>query len=141
MCVWEDSKVRQFRKFAQLHKTHHPTKKTSKETVIYLSGWMLEDGVSSLLQKGLNYAVTPRTVPIEDILAGVEKAVQSLPVEMAEEAKQEIVRIIKNSSRTRGSITRAEREALRTLKNDNDLAILPSDKGNATVIFNTVDYK
>jgi len=29
----------------------------------------------------------PRSVPIEDILAGVEKAVQSLPVEMAEEAR------------------------------------------------------
>jgi len=37
--------------------------------------------------------VTPRTLPIEDILAGVEKAVQSLPVEMAEEARQETVRI------------------------------------------------
>jgi hypothetical protein len=49
---------------------------------------MLDDGLSSLLQKGLTYAVTPCTLPIEDILAGVEKAVQSLPVEMAEEARQ-----------------------------------------------------
>jgi hypothetical protein len=55
----------------------------------------LDDGVSSLLQKGLNYAVTPRNVPIEDILAGVEKAVQSLQVESAEEARQETVRVIK----------------------------------------------
>ena len=102
---------------------------------------MLDDGVSSLLQKGLNYAVTPRTIPIEDILAGVEKAVQSLPVEMAEEARQETVRIIKSSSRPKDNITKAERAALRTLKNNTDLTILLADKCSATVILNTVDYK
>jgi hypothetical protein len=85
------------------------------KTLINLSGQMLDDGVSSLLQKGLNYAVTPCTITIEDILAGVEKAVQSLPVEMAEEARQETVRIIKSFSRPRDNITRAARETLRTL--------------------------
>jgi hypothetical protein len=38
--------------------------------------------VFSLLQKGLNFAVTPRSTPIEDTLAGVEKAALSLPVEI-----------------------------------------------------------
>ena len=137
----EDSKTRQLRKFARLHKTQHPTTKTSKETVINLSGQKLDDGVSSLLQKGLNYAVTPHSIPIEDILAGVEKAVQSLPVEMVEEAREETVRIIKSSSRPRDNLTRTERAALKTLKENNNLTILPADKGNATVILNTTDYK
>jgi hypothetical protein len=123
--VAEDSKARQLRKFAQLHKTQHPTTKTSKEMVINLSDWTLDDGLCSLLQKGLNYAVTPRTIPIKDILAAVEKAVQSLPVEIAERARQETVRIIKSSSRPRDNLTRAEREALRTLKKNTDLTILP----------------
>ena len=129
----EDSKARQLRKFARLHKTQNPTTKTSKERVISLSGHTLDDGVSSLLQKGLNDAVTPSTIPIEDILAGVEKALQSLHVEMAEKARQETVRIIRSSSRPTDNLTRAEKEALRT--------ILPADKGNATVILNTVYYK
>jgi hypothetical protein len=30
---------------------------------------------------------------------------------------------------------------LRTLKNNTDLTILPAEKGNATVILNTADYK
>ena len=85
--------------------------------------------------------MTPRTIPIEDILAGVEKAVKSLPVEMAEEARQETVRIIKSSSRPKDNITKAERTTLRNLKNNTDLTILPADKSNATVILNTVDYK
>ena len=33
--------------------------------------------------------MTPHTITIEDILAGVEKAAQSLPVEMVEEARQD----------------------------------------------------
>ena len=49
-----------------------PPKKTT-DTVINLSDQKLEDGVASLLQKGLNFAVTPRYIPIEDVLAGVEK--------------------------------------------------------------------
>jgi len=81
-----------------------------------LSGQKPDDGVSSLLPRGLNYAVTPRSVSIEDILAGVEKAVQSLPVEMAEESRQEIARIIKSSSTPRDNLARTERAALKTLK-------------------------
>jgi len=41
--VGEDSKARQLRKFARLHKTQNPTTKTSKETVINLSGHTLDD--------------------------------------------------------------------------------------------------
>jgi hypothetical protein len=46
----------------------------------------------------------------------------------------------KNSSRPRNNLTNAERKTPRTFKKT-DLAILPANKGNATVILNTVDYK
>ena len=49
-------------------------------------------------------------------------------MEMAEEARQETVRIIKNSSKPKNNITKAERAALVTLKNNTDLTILPADK-------------
>jgi hypothetical protein len=68
-------------------------------------------------------------------------AVQSLSVGMVEEARQETMRIIKSSSRPRDNLTEAEREALRTLKKNTDLAILSADKGNATMILYTVDIK
>jgi hypothetical protein len=57
------------------------------------------------------------------------------------EARHETVRIIKSASKPKDNLTRTERAALRTLKNNTDLTILPADKGNATVIFNTTDYK
>jgi hypothetical protein len=90
------------------------------------------------LQKGLNYAVTQRTTPVKDFFAWVEKAVQPLPIKTAEEARPETARIIKSSSRPRDNLTKAEREALWTLKKNADLAILQADKGNVTVILNTV---
>ena len=139
--VGDDNKTRQRQKFARLTRTQHPVTTVPKGTVINLSDQKLDDGVFSLLQKGLNYAVAARAVPIEEILASVEKAVLTLPVEKAEEARQETVRIIKTASRTRDNLTKTERAALRTLKNNTHLNILPADKGNATVILNTSDYK
>jgi hypothetical protein len=48
---------------------------------------------------------------------------------------------VKSSSRHRDNLTRGEREALRTLRKNTDLTILPADKGNATWILNIVDYR
>ena len=139
--VGENNKARQSQKFARFSKHQHPVPEAPKNTVINLSDQELEEGTLSLLQKGLNYAVTPRATPIEEILVGIEKAVRSLPVEKAEEARHESVSIIKTTTRTKDNLTKNERMALRTLKENTHLTILPADKGNATVILNTTDYK
>ena len=74
-------------------------------------------------------------------MTGVEKAILSLSVEKAEEARQETVRILKNSSRPTDNLKISERAAKKTLKDNANLTILPADKGNATVVLNTSDYK
>jgi len=48
---------------------------------------------------------------------------------------------MKSSSRSRDILTRTERTALKTLKKNSNLTILPADKGNANLILNTTDYK
>ena len=98
MRAGEDSKARLIKKFTRLHKKQHPVTKNEKETVINLRDEKLDDAVSSLLHKGLNFAVKPRSTPNEDILTCVEKAILSLPVEKVKEARQETVRILKNPS-------------------------------------------
>jgi DNA-binding PucR family transcriptional regulator len=127
-------------KFARFTKNQHPVTEAPKNTLVNLSDQKLEDGTLSL-QKGLNHAVAPRATPLEEILVGIEKAVRSLPVEKAEEARQESVRIIKTTTRNKDNLTKNERMALRTLKDNTHLTILPAHKGNATVILNTTDYK
>jgi hypothetical protein len=58
---------------------------------------------------------------------------------VAEEARQETVRKLGDSSGP-GSTWLAERMVLSVLWKNNDLTILLADKGNATVVLNTVDY-
>jgi hypothetical protein len=98
-------------------------------------------GVWGEFWKGLNYAISPTTLPTEEIITGIEKVVHLLPVETAEEMRQETVRITKSSKRPKDNLTRAERSALRLVRTNRDLTILPVDKGNATVILSTIDYK
>jgi len=137
--VGDAHKARQSQKFARLTKNQRSVTATIKNTVINLSNQTLNDGTFSLLQKALNYAVAPRAPPIEEILASIEKAVPALPVEQAEEARHESVRIIKTTATTKTNLTKNEMAALRSLKTT-QLTILPADKGNATVMLNSNDY-
>lgn len=107
--------------------------------VINLSDQKLDDKMYSLL-KGLNFAVTPRTTPIENILAGVGEAVQSLSVERAEKARPKLWALLQAPSDPE-ILTKAERKALQALKKNTALAILLADNDNASVIISTVDYK
>jgi hypothetical protein len=75
--------------------------------------------------------VAPVVLLVEDILCGMEKAVGALPEETAEEVRQETVRILKGSHKPKNNLTGAERRALRALKANEALTILPADKGNA----------
>jgi hypothetical protein len=48
--------------------------------------------------------------------------------------------IIKQSKPQNTNTSKAEREALCTLRENKDMLILPADKGNATVVMNSKDY-
>ena len=60
---------------------------------------------------------------------------------MPEEARQENARIIISSKRPRGNLRNTEKAALKTLKDNTNLKILPTDKRNYTVGLITSDYK
>jgi hypothetical protein len=64
----------------------------------------------------------------------------TLPEETAEQIRQETVRILKGSHKPKDNLTGAERRALRSLKANEALTVLPADKGNAIVVQNTSDY-
>ena len=86
--IGEDSKASVINFYASIkHNTQYPP--ASKEMVVNLCGKPLDDALYSVLWTGLNYAVAPTVLPIQDILSGVEKAMKTLPADMAEEARQE----------------------------------------------------
>ncbi|PNF41399.1 hypothetical protein B7P43_G14428 [Cryptotermes secundus] len=139
--IGDQARARQCKKFINLQKTQHPPQlHENKKTVVNLSGVPLEEAAYSALSKGLNFAVAPSSIPVKDILCGVEKAVMVLPEETAEEIRQETVRILKGSNKPKDNLTGAERRALRALKSNETLTVLPADKGNAAVVLATSDY-
>ncbi|XP_021913745.1 uncharacterized protein LOC110826920 [Zootermopsis nevadensis] len=54
--------------------------------------------------------------------------------------RQESVRILRASKKPKDNLSGAERKALRALRNNADLTVLPADKGSATVVLSTDDY-
>ena len=136
----ETIKAKHCKKFLWLCETQLPKPAKTLDTVVNLSNTVLDNSTLSVLFKGLNFTIAPTSVPIKEILIGVQKAARTLPIEVAEEIRHETARIIMNASKPKDNLTTTERRALTALHRDSELTILSADKGNATVILNTVDY-
>ncbi|KAG8222146.1 hypothetical protein J437_LFUL000728 [Ladona fulva] len=108
--------------------------------VINLSGRNISETAKSVLSKGLNFAPAPRTMPYQDFIGAIEPALRFLPQESAEEARSKIASALKKATPPRSSLSREEREALKDLKDNRDVVILPADKGNATVLMERYSY-
>jgi hypothetical protein len=121
-------------------KHHIPGRRANPDSAANFYTSVEHNILYSALCQYLNYAVALAILPIEDTFSGVEKAVKSLPVEVAEEARQETVRKLGDFSGPRVNLTVGERMVLSVLQKNNDLTILLADKDHATVVLNTVDY-
>ena len=111
-----------------------------KKWVINISQKVLSNEEESILSKGLNYAVSPQKVPVTDYIVQTEKACRLLPPEDRDSLRSEVVHICRSHKPSTPNITRAEREALVNLKKDDNIIILPADKGRATVIMDKENY-
>jgi hypothetical protein len=58
---------------------------------------------------------------MEDFISRIEQAIHHLPMETAEEIQQETSQIIRLAKPQRNNTTKAEREALLTLRNDDSI--------------------
>ena len=87
--------------------------------------------------------MTPKRIPTEAIVSSVE-AVLSRQRDLYEPTKDNIrsriASTIQSASLHESNSTKDERQALKRLKNDKDIVILPADKGRVTVVMNKTDY-
>ena len=111
--------------------------------VVNLSDRTLSPEETSLLKKGLNFAIAPPSTPVLEYVIGIESACRCIGADSHQAAKlrADCVRILKQAKPPKDNITLEERKALTTLAKDSDITILPADKGRAVVILNTADYK
>ncbi|XP_071447161.1 uncharacterized protein [Hetaerina americana] len=100
----------------------------------------IDEPTSLVLSKGLNFVPTPGSIPYLDIVGSVEQAIRKLPQEEAEEVRVEVALALKRAVLPKPNITREEKRALLSLRKNPDITVLKADKGNATVLLNTMDY-
>ncbi|XP_064458887.1 uncharacterized protein LOC135369161 [Ornithodoros turicata] len=110
-------------------------------TVINLSSKRLDYDHTSVLTKGMNYAIIPRSIPVSEIVSEVEDRLRQVKDKTAAiAARNKVIGILQNANLPPKNITKAEQNALKDLRNDDTIVILPADKGKATVVLNRDDY-
>ena len=145
--VFESTKDRQRRKYQELR--HQQTEALSnaasdKKWVINLSKHQLTQYEESALQKGLNFAVTPKSIPKTESIASVETAIwcnRGINEETAERARAAIASVIRCANPPKPNLQKSETRALSALRKNESITIVQADKGNATVVLDTEDYE
>ena len=98
---------------------------------------------TQVLSYGLKHSVTPKRIPTETIVSSVEE-VLSRQRELSEPTKanirSRIASTIQSASLTDNNLTKDKRQGLKRLRNDNDILILPADKGRVTAVMDKTDY-
>ena len=145
----ETSKNRQKGKFNKLKTRlqNHSQQQESAESikdrwVKNLSNRVLSDNETKVLCKGLNFAVTPNSPPVVEIITATESAIRSANIgdSKASELRHAVNNILSQSKQVKPNVTKAEQQAIKDLKSDKSIAIVPADKGRCTVLLNECDY-
>ena len=137
-------RTEQERKLTRLqHNKDKKRPKTDENWVRNISSRPLDKTETRVLSHGLKHSVTPKRIPTESIVSSVE-AVLSRQRDLSESAKDNIrsriASTVQSASIPDNNLTKDEQQALKRLKNDNDIVILPADKGRVTVVMDKTDY-
>ena len=110
--------------------------------VLNLSKHHLTIAEQKTLERGFNFVDCPTKVPKDDIIASVETALRRCKDEQkGEQARATISNLLRTAKTPKRNTSAEEREALRNLRKNEDITIIPADKGNATVILDTEEYE
>ena len=125
------------------HAAHKKRHKTDKNWVRNISSRPLDENETQVLSYGLKHSVTPKRIPTDDIVSSVESVLarqRELPESTKDDIRSRIASTLQSASLTDCNLTKDELHALRRLRNDKDIVILPADKGRVTVVMDKKDY-
>ena len=125
------------------HAAHKKRHKTDKNWVRNISSRPLDENETQVLSYGLKHSVTPKRIPTDDIVSCVESVLarqRELPESTKDDIRSRIASTLQSASLTDCNLTKDELHALRRLRNDKDIVILPADKGRVTVVMDKKDY-
>ena len=106
-----------------------------------MSSKKLTQPQNAVLEKGFNFAITSKFIPKLDIISGVEAGLRAVRDDAAVHiARSKVSEVLKSAKPPQRNITQEEEEALKELKQDENIIILKADKGNSTVVMNAQEY-
>ena len=108
-----------------------------------ISSLPLDRNETRVLSYGQKHSVTPKRIPTEGIVSGVEAAPsrqRKLSESTKDNIRSRIASTIQSASLHDSNLTKDEQHALKRLRNDKDIVILPADKGRVTVVMDKTDY-
>ena len=109
--------------------------------VVNLSSRSLSNAEKALLKKGLNFVITHANIPITDIIAKVEAAIKQLNAEQADAVRRAVNGILQRAEPPEPNITKEMWDALKGLKEDDSIMVLPVDKGRTGIVMDTDTYR
>ncbi|XP_072022387.1 uncharacterized protein [Amphiura filiformis] len=95
---------------------------------------------NNVLAKGLNYAVSPTNVCSDEFVIATELVCKKLTHPEAIQLRAKVASALKSSKPPKSNLSKDERQAVKDLKKEDSIIILPADKGRATVILDKDEY-
>ena len=126
-------------------KTKNSNKKTINGNIRNKDNWVINLSNKNLSEdetKGLNFSVSQSYIPKTDLLANIEKGIKNLPDNTASiKIIREVVAVLNKKHRSIPNLSIKEKTALKNLRDDKNIVITKTDKGNCTVIIDNEKYE
>ena len=117
---FKNSKWRQVNKLKRLTTTRvsdgNNIDLSLKKWVVNVSKCKLTDDQTRVINKELNFAVTPDKLPVVEFIVATEQACRFLPITKSEQLRSQVAGIMKTAKLPKPNINRKEKQALAELK-------------------------
>lgn len=89
---------------------------------------------------GMNFSIALNRIPTSDIIAAIEATAQWLDPTMTEQLRAGVNRVLHCARPPKPNLSHRQ-AALKNLRDDLNVVIIPADKGNATVVIDRAMYE
>ncbi|XP_077528258.1 uncharacterized protein LOC144139901 [Haemaphysalis longicornis] len=110
--------------------------------VVNLSSRQLSPSETEVLAKGHGFNVATTRPPLEKMVTAIESGVMRLEAGVREEVRLKVIGVLGSIPRQhQHNLNADEAAAIRNLRDDDNVVILPADKGNCTVVLDRQAYE
>jgi len=96
----------------------------SNNRVINLSSFSFPPSIFKVLGKGLNFALAPRKIPVDDIICDIEFGIRGLPDRIKDTIRQDCAVVLRKAKPPKSNLSKEESFSLRSLNQNKDIIVL-----------------